>query len=142
MASYLLQAGIERADGFSLNVSNFVTTRSNIIYGIRISRRVGGKHFVIDTSRNGLGSNGEWCNPEGRAIGAWPTLSTGHELVDAFLWIKVPGESDGKCNGGPKAGEWWADYALGLVRRAPSHAFALASSHRKKTFGAGSICQK
>jgi hypothetical protein len=30
----------------------------------------------------------------------------------------APGESDGTCNGGPAAGQWWADYALGLAKRA------------------------
>jgi endoglucanase len=118
MAKRLRQVGIQHADGFALNVSNFETTKDNIEYGTRISQMVGGKHFVIDTSRNGLGSNGEWCNPPGRAIGEKPTLSTGQPLVDAFLWIKIPGESDGPCHGGPKAGEWWPDYALGLVERA------------------------
>ena len=42
----------------------------------------------------------------------------GHPLADAFLWVKTPGESDGTCNGGPRAGEWWADYALELSRAA------------------------
>jgi endoglucanase len=121
MALRLQQAGVQSADGFALNVSNFQTTQDNIEYGTKISRLLGGKHFVIDTSRNGLGSNGEWCNPPGRAIGEKPTLSTGHSLVDAFLWIKIPGESDGTCHGGPKAGEWWPDYALGLVERARRH---------------------
>ncbi|HEU4535784.1 MAG TPA: glycoside hydrolase family 6 protein, partial [Polyangiaceae bacterium] len=72
----------------------------------------------IDTSRNGKGSNGEWCNPSGRALGASPTASTGDPLVDAFFWLKAPGESDGACNGGPSAGTFWPDYALGLAQRA------------------------
>ena len=120
MAMRLQRVGIQYADGFALNVSNFETTKDNIEYGTKISELLSGKHFVIDTSRNGLGSNGEWCNPPGRAIGERPTLSTGRPLVDAFLWIKIPGESDGTCHGGPKAGEWWPDYALGLVERAPA----------------------
>jgi endoglucanase len=120
MATRLQRVGIQRADGFALNVSNFETTKDNIEYGTRISQLLDGKHFVVDTSRNGLGSNGDWCNPPGRAIGERPTLSTGHPLVDAFLWIKIPGESDGTCHGGPRAGEWWPDYALGLVERAPA----------------------
>jgi endoglucanase len=118
MALRLQRVGIENADGFALNVSNFETTQDNIEYGTKISQLLGGKHFVIDTSRNGLGSNGDWCNPPGRATGEKPTLSTGYPLVDAFLWVKVPGESDGTCHGGPRAGEWWPDYALGLVERA------------------------
>jgi endoglucanase len=119
MASRLRRAGIDMADGFSLNVSNFYSTSSNIAYGAAVSGQVGGKHYVIDTSRNGIGStDGEWCNPNGRALGVAPTTNTGNSLVDAFLWVKVPGESDGTCNGGPTAGEWWADYALGLAQRA------------------------
>jgi len=74
---------------------------------------------VIDTSRNGLGptADNQWCNPAGRALGARPTTATGDPLVDAYLWIKSPGESDGACNGAPAAGVWWADYALGLAQR-------------------------
>lgn len=115
MAQSLSEVGIAEADGFALNVSNFHTTEDNITYGETVSALVGDKHFVIDTSRNGLGSNGEWCNPEGRALGQNPTVDTGHDLVDALLWIKPPGQSDGECNGGPEAGDWWAEYALGLA---------------------------
>lgn len=60
-----------------------------------------------------------WCNPQGRAIGNLPTTQTGHSLADAFVWVKVPGESDGTCNGGPAAGQWWGEYALGLAKRSP-----------------------
>jgi endoglucanase len=118
-ASRLRAANIAGADGFSLNVSNFFSSAQNISYGASVSALVGGKHFVIDTSRNGLGSAGpgQWCNPTGRALGTPSTTNTGHDLVDAFLWIKAPGESDGACNGGPGAGQWWAEYALGLAQR-------------------------
>jgi endoglucanase len=51
MVDRLKAAGIARAHGFSLNVSNFQTTASNVTYGTQISQGVGGKHFVIDTSR-------------------------------------------------------------------------------------------
>jgi endoglucanase len=118
MASRLRNAGVAEAQGFSLNVSNFNTTGDERSYGDAVSALVAGKHFVIDTSRNGLGSNGEWCNPSGRALGDRPTASTGDPLADAYFWIKRPGESDGTCNGGPPAGQWWADYALGLAQRA------------------------
>ncbi|MGQ0560891.1 MAG: glycoside hydrolase family 6 protein [Gemmatimonadota bacterium] len=121
MAKRLKQAGIAQADGFALNVSNFYSNAQNIAYGEKVSRELGGKHFIIDTSRNGNGSaGGEWCNPRGRALGAAPTVQTGHRLVDAFLWIKRPGESDGTCNGGPKSGKWWGAYALDLARRQPA----------------------
>ena len=119
MASRLKKSGVANADGFSLNVSNFMTTVENINYGKSISALINNKHFVIDTSRNGSGSNGEWCNPAGRSLGTKPTTSTGNSLVDAFLWIKAPGESDGLGNGGPSAGVFWQSYALDLARNAP-----------------------
>ena len=114
-ASRLNSSGITHADGFSLNVSNFHATAGNATYGNTLSALVGGKHFVIDTGRNGNGSNGETCNPAGRRIGTNPTTVSGYALVDALLWIKPPGESDGTCNGGLSGGGWMAEYALGLV---------------------------
>lgn len=120
MASRLVAAGIAIANGFSLNVSNFRFTTNEISYGNSLSALVGGKRYVIDTSRNGLGAtaDNQWCNPEGRALGERPTVATGNALVDAFLWVKVPGESDGSCNGNPSAGTWMPEYALGLAQRA------------------------
>lgn len=118
----LRRAGIESADGFAVNVSNFQTTRASREFGKRLSAKVGGKHFVIDTSRNGNGpyTQGDpaenWCNPPGRALGEPPTTHTGDGLVDAYVWAKRPGESDGPCRGGPQAGAWWPEYALGLAR--------------------------
>lgn len=117
-AARLQRAGIANARGFSLNVSNFNTTAAETGFGRQVSDLVGGKPFVIDTSRNGLGSDGTWCNPAGRALGARPGSTPPDPRVDALLWIKRPGESDGTCNGGPAAGSWWADYALGLAQRA------------------------
>lgn len=123
MANRLTQAGIDQADGFSLNISNFINTDNNIIYGTELSAKINNAHFVVDTSRNGNGAapNGEWCNPSGVKIGNAPTLTTGHELVDAYLWVKSPGESDGSCGeqqagtNAPPAGEWWPQYALSLL---------------------------
>lgn len=118
MAARLKQVDIEAADGFSLNVSNYLSNAANIAYGERLSRLVGGKHFLIDTSRNGAGNTTEWCNPRGQALGIAPTTNTGHPLVDAYLWIKQPGESDGTCRGGPRAGAWWTEVALELSKAA------------------------
>ncbi|GAA2953243.1 glycoside hydrolase family 6 protein [Kitasatospora cinereorecta] len=118
----LQRAGIAEADGFAVNVSNFETTAASTDFGKRLSAKVGGKPFVIDTSRNGNGPYGggdpaeSWCNPPGRALGERPTTDTGEALVDAYLWIKRPGESDGDCKGGPKAGAWYPEYALDLAR--------------------------
>ncbi|MBD0843194.1 glycoside hydrolase family 6 protein [Streptomyces sp. TRM68416] len=117
----LRRAGIAEADGFALNVSNFQTDDATKAYGLRLSRDLGGKHFVIDSSRNGNGPlPGVWCNPPGRALGTPPTTETGEPAVDAYLWVKRPGESDGTCEGGPDAGQWWPEYALGLARNARS----------------------
>jgi endoglucanase len=120
----LRAAGIKAADGFALNVSNFYRTDRVIDYGRALSRRLGGAHFVIDTSRNGNGPSfhddpggPKWCNPPGRAIGRSPTTATRRRKVDAYLWVKQPGASDGTCRAGsPPAGHWWPEYALGLVR--------------------------
>lgn len=117
MAARLRRAGIAEADGFALNVSNYFSTTDNVRFGNDLSRKLGGKHYVIDTSRNGTGGGSGWCNAPGQALGAPPTTNTGVPLADAFLWIKHPGESDGTCNGGPKAGVWWPEYALGLAQR-------------------------
>lgn len=117
MAQRLQASGIKSAAGFALNVSNFQTSDSSVTYGTTLSGKVGGKPFVIDTSRNGAGpaSGNAWCNPDGRKLGNSPSTNTGKPLVDAYLWIKAPGESDGTCNGGPSAGTWWPDYALKLA---------------------------
>jgi endoglucanase len=105
-------------------------------------------HFVIDTSRNGQGpwtppagaytDAQDWCNPPARGLGVRPTASTGVPLVDAYLWVKVPGESDGSCTRGtagpgdpeyggsvdPAAGAWWPAQALSLSQLAtPALAF-------------------
>jgi cytochrome c peroxidase len=118
MASRLTRAGVAEARGFSLNVSNFNVTEREVAYGRDISARIGKRPFIVDTSRNGLGSDGNWCNPKDRALGTPATASTGHADVDALFWIKRPGESDGACNGEPNAGDWWPEYALGLAQRA------------------------
>ncbi|MFB9721045.1 glycoside hydrolase family 6 protein [Planobispora longispora] len=97
-------------------------------------------HFVIDTSRNGQGEwvpdkeyakPQTWCNPPGRGVGLRPTTSTDSELVDAYLWISMPGHSNGTCTRGtdgpedpvygtepPGGGEWWPELALGRAELA------------------------
>jgi len=118
-AALLTRASVAAADGFFVNVSNFQYTANSISYGKAISALIGGKHFVIDTSRNGLGptSDNQWCNPAGRGLGVATTTLTADPLIDAYLWVKTPGESDGACNGAPSAGTWMPDYALGLAQR-------------------------
>lgn len=117
MASLISQVGdLGRVRGFATNVSNYNATDEEVDYAHRLADALGGGlHAVIDTSRNGAGSNGEWCNPSGRLIGE-PGGSIGDDVVDTNLWIKVPGESDGTCNGGPAAGAWWSKAAIELTR--------------------------
>jgi hypothetical protein len=119
MASRLAQAGIADAQGFALNVSNFRAQAGLVAYGQQLAAAIGVAHFVIDTSRNGLGPSpdGQWCNPPGRALGSKPGTPGDHRL-DWNLWVKRPGESDGPCNGGPAAGVYWPAYADGLASRA------------------------
>ncbi|MFL0410239.1 glycoside hydrolase family 6 protein [Microbacterium paludicola] len=196
----LIKAGVEKADGFFLNASNYHFTANLTAYGHWISSCIalvteldgafadcgsqywnGGPannwsgvamdsygewsagnpdpaldtsgvdsryasqlgdvepttHFVLDTSRNGQGpwevatDYEDWCNPLDRGLGLRPTTDTGDELIDAYLWIKVPGESDGECLRGtagpedpargvvdPRAGGWFPDMARELIENA------------------------
>ncbi|MGE2725978.1 glycoside hydrolase family 6 protein [Mycolicibacterium pulveris] len=122
MAGRLNEAGVAKARGFSLNTANFFTTEESIGYGEAISGLTNGAHYVIDTSRNGAGPTDEelyWCNPAGRALGVRPTTQTASPRVDAYLWVKRPGESDGACrSGNPPAGRFVNDYAIELARNA------------------------
>ncbi|WP_218120482.1 glycoside hydrolase family 6 protein [Geodermatophilus sp. DSM 45219] len=130
LADALRASGVDRAEGFSLNVANFEPTDETAEYGLALSRELEEgappeeetAHVVIDTSRNGAGPLPEggpdeerWCNPPGRELGEPPTTSTDLPRVDALLWIKQPGDSDGTCRGGPPAGEWWPEAAQDLA---------------------------
>ncbi|MBK4346893.1 glycoside hydrolase family 6 protein [Lacisediminihabitans changchengi] len=117
MADRLTQAGVQYARGFFTNVSNFRRVSEEQPYAEKIVGLLGGtKHYVIDVSRNGAGWKGTWCNPTGAALGQNPSVSTAGGSLDALLWVKTPGASDGTCNGGPAAGKWYQSYALDLVR--------------------------
>ncbi|WP_235206681.1 glycoside hydrolase family 6 protein [Paenibacillus tyrfis] len=83
--------------------------------------------FLIDTSRNGWGGpgrptgasgnsvneyansgridkrfhRGNWCNPSGAGMGQPPTAAPSgypESHLDAFVWVKPPGESDGSSS--------------------------------------------
>lgn len=103
-------------------------------------------HFVLDTSRNGRGpwvpaagtdypDPQVWCNPPKRGLGERPKAhpDKAYPQLDAYLWIKTPGQSDGQCNRGvtgsttdpewggrtdPAAGAWFDKQALQLARLA------------------------
>ncbi|WP_443080787.1 glycoside hydrolase family 6 protein [Streptomyces sp. PTD9-10] len=117
-AALLRQAGAVASDGIFSNVSNFRTTTDEIAYDRRVLDALGGPASlgaVVDTSRNGNGAppDGQWCDPAGRRIGRAPTLTTGEARIDAYLWVKLPGESDG-CRGA--AGTFTPSYAYDLAR--------------------------
>ena len=117
VSQFLNKVTNPRVRGFSVNVSNYRTTLESAKWANKICELRPQDYYVIDTSRNGNGPHGnEWCNPPGRALGEPPTCDTGLEKCDAYLWIKIPGESDGKGNGGPRAGRMWGDMAEELVR--------------------------
>jgi endoglucanase len=98
MVSRLSKAGVANARGFALNVSNYDPTSSEIAYGTKVSALIGWKRFVVDTSRNGTSPRVTgWCNPAGAALGQLPGSAVSYAGVDALLWIKRPGESDGVC---------------------------------------------
>ena len=103
-------------------------------------------HFVVDTSRNGQGpldasvyaappynqpaaiiqtlQNGSWCNPPDRGLGQRSTANTTVPLLDAYLWVKTPGQSDGTCDAAGGARAW--DYSLSTVRGWPTDPAAQA----------------
>ncbi|MFF8795432.1 glycoside hydrolase family 6 protein [Streptomyces globisporus] len=104
-------------DGIFTNVANFHRTADETAYARRVLAALGGPArlgAVIDTSRNGNGAPaaGEWCDPAGRALGRTPTTRTGEARIDAYLWVKLPGESDG-CSAAP--GSFTSEYAYSLA---------------------------
>jgi cellulose 1,4-beta-cellobiosidase len=96
------------------------------------------KGFIIDTSRNGKGGIrkvwGHWCNIKGAGLGERPRAAP-EPFIDAFFWVKPPGESDGisdptkprfdaecasdeSAPNAPQAGQWFQSYFHDLVRNA------------------------
>jgi endoglucanase len=108
VAMRLLRSGITKAEGVSLNVSNRYPTWAAADFGEELSELVGGRDYIVDSSRNGADDtaldpaslSNDWCNRPDQALGVqktgtpdaarWPHLA-------AQLWIKVPGESDGNA---------------------------------------------
>ncbi|HEX6652260.1 MAG TPA: glycoside hydrolase family 6 protein [Thermoleophilaceae bacterium] len=159
-AKQLRYIGINKVRGFMLNVTHHDWTRANIQHGLQISRLVGGKHFIINTSYNGRGplhyrkwiNRGQhkwrtinvWCHPGLRGLGPAPTTQTANPLVDAYMYINRPGYSAGSCNGGPlPVGTWWAqralmyaEYATDWLSAPPGTKYGLFGHHTLKQLGA------
>jgi endoglucanase len=128
MASLVRRAGVRHIRGFFLNASHFDWTNNELRYGNKVAKTLH-THFVVSTSDNGRGplhppdrvKNGNeiLCNPPGRGLGPRPTTDTGDALADAFMWIGIPGRSDGLCHpGDPPNGTWFPAYALELATNA------------------------
>ncbi|MEE6262004.1 glycoside hydrolase family 6 protein [Plantactinospora sonchi] len=122
MASRLVGADIANsADGISVNVSNYRSTNESVNYAKAVVAATGAPNLkiVVDTSRNGNGPapDSEWCDPPGRAIGTASTSNTGDSAIDAFLWIKLPGEADGCI---ATAGQFVPQRAYDLAIAAPN----------------------
>ncbi|MFG1914417.1 glycoside hydrolase family 6 protein [Micromonospora sp. NPDC048898] len=122
-ANRLRAAGVQYADGFFTNVSNYNSTSNEANFGRAVisalnGMGISGKRQVIDTSRNG-GASGDWCGDDNtdRRIGQYPTTNTGDSNIDAYLWVKPPGEADG-CR--YTAGSFQPDLAFSLANGAPN----------------------
>jgi cellulose 1,4-beta-cellobiosidase len=153
-----LAGGVDLVRGFATNIANFNTLSGRdgkkldpsnpcpdeLTYVRRLGetlKQVGirQKGFIIDTSRNGRGGIRQkwsaWCNVRGAGLGERPRAVTNEQPVDAYFWIKPPGESDGvsdptqprfdaNCRSddaaanAPQAGEWFREYFIDLVRNA------------------------
>ncbi|WP_437913541.1 glycoside hydrolase family 6 protein [Sorangium sp. So ce302] len=145
--------------GFATNVANYTQLsyssesydqQSNPCYGefdyvdamasALSAEGLGDKHFIIDTSRNGVGNIradwGYWCNNIGAGMGQRPQANPGGATnLDAFYWVKPPGDSDGTADKSaarfdafcgyedadqraPEAGAWFHEYFVECVKNA------------------------
>jgi cellulose 1,4-beta-cellobiosidase len=154
---FSLAGGPGSVRGFATNVSNYnsLDTREgsklepsdpcpdelSYVHKLAESLAAAGIHaggFVVDTSRNGRDGIrtkwGSWCNVRGAGLGERPRASPAPG-IDAYYWVKPPGESDGtsdpaaprydtSCSspdstpGAPQAGNVFPDYLAQLAARA------------------------
>jgi endoglucanase len=121
------------------------TSAINQRYASMLGTTTATARFIIDSSRNGHGplngaqyaaapydqpasvtpklTSGNWCNPPGAGLGLRPTANTGVALLDAYLWVKIPGESDGSCDiaGGARAWDYTQYDPWGVTGDAQNH---------------------
>jgi endoglucanase len=130
----------DATDTVALNTSGI-----NLRYANMLGSVTPAAHFVIDTGRNGNGpldatqyavapynqsasvttglDNGAWCNAPSAGSGIRTTSKTGVAMLDAYLWIKTPGESDGSCDvaGGARAWDFAAYNPWSIASDAQDH---------------------
>jgi endoglucanase len=129
IALRLQRADVAEAQGFLLGASHHNWTSREDRFGMQISRLLGGKHFVVNTSENGWGPRPHaptpWaafyhqgCTPPGEGLGIRPTVRTRDRHIDAYVWAGTPGFESGDCLGlganAPYA--FYLQEALSLVR--------------------------
>lgn len=124
----LNRSGISHAAGFYTNDTHEQWTIKEIKWGEKVSRMTHGAHFIVNTNQNGQGpalnrhpsTQGieNMCDPPGRGLGPRPVTSTGFPRVDAFLWVAVPGMSNGCAKGAPPSATFWPARAITLASRA------------------------
>jgi endoglucanase len=127
-ARILNAVGVSKIRGFFTNDTHEAWTIDEVRWAMAISRRTRGAHFIIDIADNGRGpklnrnrvkyGNEQLCNPPGRGLGIPDTTETGFRFADAFMWTHPPGNSSGRCNGGPPGGVFWPARAEGEAQRA------------------------
>ncbi|QRV85611.1 glycoside hydrolase family 6 protein [Ceratobasidium sp. AG-Ba] len=94
------------ARGLSTDVSNYNGLDQETTYHANLAPYLTAvgypAHFVVDQGRSGNQNvtrrSTDWCNFRYAGLGIRPTASTGNSLLDAILWVKPPGESDGNSN--------------------------------------------
>jgi len=76
------------------NEMNYVMELAQAVSGMGMQA-----HFIVDTGRNGVPNMrsdcANWCNIRGAGVGLVPTTNTNSSYIDAYYWLKTPGESDG-----------------------------------------------
>jgi cellulose 1,4-beta-cellobiosidase len=87
-----------KAAGFSPNLGMLIDTSRNGWGGPNRPTAVSTStdlNTYVDQSRiDRRPSRGNWCNPTGAGLGVRP-VATPATSIDAYVWIKPPGESDG-----------------------------------------------
>lgn len=112
------QDQMKNVRGWALNTSGYNSDVMCQQFGKDLIAKVGGT-FIVDTGRNGRGPApaGQWENVPGMALGAKPLTQTVSGM-DANIWAKPPGESDGADNGAPGPGQFFYDRAVEMARNA------------------------
>lgn len=123
---------------FAIDEAHYISLLDNKMASAGLT----GMHYITDTSRNGVTRMrmdcSNWCNIKNSGLGRRPTTDVsdlGLSNLDALVWVKTPGESDGTsdtssprydsmCTSGdsfipsPEAGQWSEDFYVMLAKNA------------------------